>query len=149
MKKFILVTMLTVLLLCVPVQAQKFSTWLWNDDDATGARIGYFTTDTIEVGVSASWLSGDGEPVTMGFFGLYHLEEVIKIPNPILLEFLPEEISGTPYVGARIDFDLDTNQSTFSPVTGIMFEKVFFFEYRYKSIVGVKDGMFIGFRIPF
>jgi len=150
MKKFILIAVLTVLLFCIPVQAENlFSVWLWDDDDAMGVRAGYYVTETIEAGISASWLSGDGEPVTMGFFGLRHFPEIIKIPNPILIEFLPEEISGTPYVGGKIIFDLDSNQSNLSPVAGILFEDIFFMEYRYKGFGGAGDGIFFGLRIPF
>lgn len=148
MKKVILTVVLAVLLLCVPVKAQDLTTWLWNDEEATGARIGY-CWDNIEAGVSAMWLTDENNPKTMGVFAVRRFLDLIKLPNPVTLDFLPEEILGTPYIGARIDFDLDTNQSDLSPITGVLFEEIFFVENRWSDFSGAPKGLYFGLRLLF
>lgn len=141
---------LILLTLSLPAQA-KISNWLWGDSDALGVRVGIDLGENIEVGVSSLWLPDRERPVSWGIYGLFHLPE-IEVPNPIVMDFLPETISGRPYFGAKIDFDFVVDQSMTSPVAGIVFNDLLFFEYQFSSIDRTSIGeskILFGLRILF
>ena len=130
MKKLIL---LIVLFLCLPVRADTTS-WLWADDDALGVRVGVKDDSPIEVGLSALWLPDREEPEIWGIYALYHLPEIVNVPNPIVVDFLPEIITGTPYLGGKLDIDFDDEVTDISPVAGIVLMDVLFIEYQFEAI---------------
>lgn len=132
MKKVIL-TVLILLSLCLPAKAD-ITSWLWADNDALGVRIGVQDESPIEVGLSALWLPDREEPEIWGLYALYHLPELVNFPNPILVDFLPETITGSPYFGGKLDIDFDDNVTDISPVAGIILMDVLFIEYQFESI---------------
>jgi len=131
MKKLIAVVVL-VLFLCIPVQADIYS-WVWGDSDAIGARVGTDISKDIEVGLSALWWPDREMPEIWGVYAIYHLPDILQIPNPIDVDFLPEIISGKPYVGGKLDIDFEIDKGSVSPIVGIVFNKVLFFEYQFES----------------
>lgn len=124
--------LLMMLLFCVPVQA-GVSSWIWADSDAIGTRIGTDLADNIEVGISALWWPDSESPEIYGIYGVYTLPECIQLPNPIVLDFLPETIGGCPYFGGKVDVDFSRNKGSASLIAGIVFEKILFLEYQFQS----------------
>jgi len=132
MKKLV-VSLLVVLCLCLPAQANIYS-WIWGDSDAVGARLGTDLAENIEVGVSALWFPDQEAPEIWGMYGIYHLPEIVQFPNPIILEFLPETIKGKPYFGGKLDIDFEIDKARVSIIAGIVFEDILFIEYNFESI---------------
>ena len=151
MRKKILLTALILISLCLPVQARTLSSWLWVDGDALGARVGTEVSENVEVGLSSLWLPDREKPVVWGVYGVFHLPK-LEVPNPIVAEFLPETISGSPYFGAKIDIDFNVDQSMTSPIAGVVFNDLLFLEYQFDSIDRVAIGeskLIFGLRIEF
>jgi len=97
-------------------------------------RIGVQDELPIEVGLSALWLPDREEPEIWGLYALYHLPEIVNLPNPIVVDFLPETITATPYLGGKLDINFDYKAADISPVAGLMLNKVLFIEYQFESI---------------
>ena len=150
MKKLILAVVL-VLCLCLPAQGDIYS-WVWGDNDALGARVGTEISENIEVGLSALWWPDREMPEIWGAYAVYHLPEVVQFPNPIALEFLPKEIGGRPYFGGKVEIDSELDQSSFSPIAGVIFADILFVEYQFESIDRTAKGeskIIFGLRISF
>jgi len=97
-------------------------------------RVGVKDDSPIEVGLSALWLPDREEPEIWGIYALYHLPEIVNVPNPIVVDFLPEIITGTPYLGGKLDIDFDDEVTDISPVAGILLMDVLFIEYQFEYI---------------
>ena len=108
---------------------------LWDDrDGGVGSRIGY-AMDNTEVGLSVLYWPDNIYDEVFGAYGLYKFPDMVEIPNPISVEFLPETISGTPYLGGKVDSD--GGQTIL--MAGIEFENTLFMEYQDNYIlVGLK-----------
>lgn len=132
MKKLIVV-LVVVLVLCVPVQAGDFTTWIWTNNDATGVRLGTIFEDSsdtndLELGLSMLWLPDSGEPEIFGVYVLYHLPDLVQITTPAIFDgILPEIITGKPYVGGDVQL---YGGGDMLLVTGITLQRIFFIEYR-------------------
>lgn len=153
MKKKVMLAVVLVLVFCMPVQAQNISTWIFGDSDAIGARVGFDIIDpNIEVGISALWLPDIERPIAYGIYAIYHLPEILEIPNPISLGFLPERISGHPYFGGKYDWDERFEQSAVSPIAGFVLADILFIEYQFESFDRTQIGeskLIMGIRIEF
>lgn len=141
-----------VLLFCLPVQAD-INSWIWADSDSIAARIGFDIADSnnVEAGVSALWFPDDWDPEIWGIYGVYHLG-AIELPNPIPIDFLPETLSGRPYLGGKVDIDFEIDKARASPIVGIVFQDIIFIEYQFESIdrVDYNDSKVVfGLRIEF
>ncbi len=156
MKKLMMMVAV-VLLLCLPAQGKIYS-WLWADNDALGVRIGtdlekigVDIDEKIEVGISALWYPDQDSPKMWGIYGIYHLPEIVQFRNPLVLDFLPEEIGGRPYFGGKVEIDFDIDKSSVSPIAGIVFEDIFFIEYQFDSFDRQRNGdskaIWFGLRI--
>ncbi len=144
MKKLIIV--LAMLLFCTQAYAADFAVWVWGDE-ATSVRLGYLIDPNTEVGMSASWWNDETEPQVIGLFGIRYLPEVLQIPNPIVLDWLPETLKGRPYLGARIERSLRVDTTIFSPLAGIDIDP-FFIEHRFNTF-GSMSTTVIGVRFKF
>lgn len=155
MKKLIVVLMLCVLVVggCSQNETDVYS-WVWGDDDAIGARVGTNVGDSnnVEVGLSALWWPDRERPEIWGMYGIYSFPEILEVPNPIVMEFLPETISGRPYLGGKVDIDFSGDKSRASPIAGIVFEDIFFIEYQFDSIdrdIANDSKLIFGIRIDY
>lgn len=150
--KQLFLAVVIVLLLCLPVQA-TISTWLWGDNEAVGARIGTEVTENNEAGLSMLWWPDDQEPRVLGFYGVHHSANAVKFRNPLILDFTPEMIEGRPYIGAKIDINVEDNESSVGPVAGVLFEDILFMEYQYQSFeqgsTSTSSKIIFGLRIKF
>jgi len=137
--------------LCIPARAD-ITSWLWADNDALGLRLGSEISENIEVGLSTLWLPDREEPEIWGLYALYHLPEIVNVPNPILVDFLPETITGAPYLGGKLDIDFNDDSTDISPVAGIVLMDVLFIEYQFESIdreSRQESKLLFGIRIEF
>lgn len=152
MKKLAIVLLL-VLLICIPARAKSLSAWLWGDDESLGARVGYKLTDSVEAGVSFVWWPNDESPRVFGAYGVYHFPELVSFNNPLMLDFLPDNISGRPYLGAKVDLNRTSNSTFVSPIAGIVFQEVLFIEYQFRAFgdqnIEGADNIIFGLRIKF
>jgi len=151
MKKVIV--LLVLLCLCLPARASMYS-WIWADDNqATGVRLGADLNEKVEAGISALFWPDDTDPHVWGVYGKYSYPDLVQIPNPVLAEWLPDMISGTPYIGAKFDLNLQTEENTVGPIAGIVFNDVLFMEYQYQSFqpqtTAVNSKIIFGLRIKF
>jgi hypothetical protein len=135
------------------VRADGLSVWLHGSQGMTsddslehiGARLGYRIGDDerIEIGLSSEYYPGADDadsPQVWGVYGLYHWPDAIKVPQPIPLEFLPAELTATPYIGGRIGLDFDADGVVSGPVAGIIVNEVIFFEAQYNYYGGPLEG---------
>jgi hypothetical protein len=153
MKKWIVVLML-LMVGCAVSQAKNMNAWVLGGDNSFLARGGYSIDPNIEVGISGNWYYG--EPQVVGAYGLIKWTDVVVIPNPMPLDFLPKELHGTPYLGIRAGLNLMNENGTFAgPFAGIIVEKVLVFEYQFNTnfgnqLDGVEENKVVmGFRFQF
>lgn len=103
MKK--LIEMVVVLVLLLVAGCTDMTASIWDGrDDAIGGRIGYVMGNT-EVGGSVLHWPETKNAEIFGVYGLYKFPDLVEIPNPLKLDFLPETIMGTPYLGGKVDSD--------------------------------------------
>lgn len=103
------------------------SGWVWSDD-GVGVRVGTKVSENNEAGLSMLHRSGDNEPRVVGLYGVHHFPEPVKFRNPLIVDFLPETLEGTAYLGGRLDVDLEMGETSMEPIAGIIFEDTLFFE---------------------
>jgi len=72
-------------------------------------------------------------PVVYGIYAILHLPDILELPNPFTLDFLPETIIGHPYFGGKVDWDEKFERGGFSPVAGLIFADILFLEYQFES----------------
>ena len=148
----VMLAVVMVLCFCLPAQADIYS-WVFGDSDAMGVRVGFDVVDpNIEVGISGLWLPDVEKPVAYGIYALYHLPEILELPNPISLDFLPETISGHPYFGGKFDFDDKFEESMLSPIAGFILADILFIEYQFESFDRTQIGenkLMMGVRVEF
>lgn len=151
MKKAIVFLIAVVLLLfCTQAYARDFGVWLWGGE-GTNVRLGYFVDPNTEVGASVAMWDSDDEPQKIGMYLFRHLPNLIEVPNPIPMPWLPETLVGSPYFGAKLERDVLVNMTIFSPVAGIAIDP-FFIEYRFRSFDGEgqrESTTVIGIRFDF
>jgi len=128
--KNVIVVVAVVLLLCL---AGCESAWVWGDNEAVGARIGTYVTENNEAGLSMLWWPDDNEPRVLGLYGVHHFPGLVEFRNPLIVDFLPETIEGRTYLGAKLDVNFDTEDTSIDPVAGIVFEDIIFLEYQFQS----------------
>ena len=148
MKKLIVLSAL-FLFLCAQGCNSNLSAWVWSDE-TTGVRLGYVNDDT-EVGVSGLWWEDCDEPEVVGVYAIRHLPDVVQVPNPIVLEWLPATLTGSPYFGAEIMRDMDRQTTYLSPIAGLRIEDIFFIGYRFGAFneEPASDGIVFGIRVEF
>ena len=135
MKTLISIAVL-VLVLCLQGcsgNANDVTVWA-SGDEATSIRLGYFVEENTEIGISSTWWdSDDADPKVVGLYGLRYGPELIRLANPIVLDWLPETISGCPYIGAKLDRNLNLRTTSLSPVFGFCFNDIFVVEHQLKT----------------
>jgi len=106
---------------------------LWDGrDGATGGRVGYDMNDS-EVGLSVLY-SGDADEI-YGAYGMYKMPNAVEIPNPVAVEWLPEILMGTPYIGVTIEVDGDNS----ALMAGVEIGNALFMEYQDNYVlIGLK-----------
>ena len=121
-----LILIVSVLLLVAGCAGMTASVWD-ERDGGLGARVGVDMNNT-EIGASVLyWPDGENEnSEVFGAYGIYKFPDLVEIPNPLKLDFLPETLSGTPYSGYRID--IDGERSRF--IAGVEVNNTVFFEYQ-------------------
>jgi len=129
MKKLLIV----VLVLCVSgvAHAKDWSAWTFGDNQYVGARIGYALTDNVEAGAESLWWPKEDAPQVWGVYGIYKWDNIVEIPNPILLDFLPEKFEAYPYIGARVGVNLDNDGTYSGAIAGLIIQEIFFAEFQY------------------
>lgn len=143
-------TVVTILMMCLLAISQsgcnsEMNAWAWEEDDSLGVRIGGFLSENNEAGGSMNWQDEDSGPRVLGLYALHHFPEKVEFRNPLILDFLPETLFGTAYLGGKLDVNLDTNNTSLTPVAGVIFADTLFIE---QSLDG--NSMFgLRARIPF
>lgn len=136
--------MLVILALLLVAGCAEMTASISDDNDAIGVRAGGFLTENNEAGLSVKIQEDDSEIRELGLYALHHYPDMaVKFRNPLVVEFLPEEIEGTPYLGAKMDYDMDMHRCDTEPVAGVIFAETFYIEH---SLDG--DSMF-GIRFRF
>ena len=124
MKKLSMLMM--VVLLFVVTGCPDMTASIWNDrDDAIGGRAGYAIKNT-EVGVSVLHWPETKNAEVFGVYGKYKFPDLVEIPNPVNLPFLPEKLKGTPYIGGTVE----TEGRNDILMAGIEIENTLFMEYQ-------------------
>ena len=141
MKSLILIV---ALLLCVMGTARaEMTLWGMYDRDTAGVRIGY-AHDQIEVGLFGAWRPDPKQPPNI--FGAYSLYEfgAIEVVNPIPLDWLPEKLTGKPYLGGYVTVDLadEGRKILGGPMAGVLIQDVLAIELRYQLVNGSLEGAF-------
>lgn len=130
MKKLI-TSVVAVLLLVAGCNDMTAS--LWNDrEGAIGGRLGY-AIESAEMGLSVlHWPDGDNSEV-FGAYGMYKFSDMVEIPNPIPMDFLPEMLKGTPYIGGKVDGEGGSSLL----IAGIEIENALYMEFHQDNYVYV------------
>ena len=126
-----IVVVFAILLMATMASAKDFSAWVLGDNESMTARLGYNVSTNTGVGLESCWLKYNEVPQVWAGYGLYKFPDVVQIPNPIALDWLPKTLSGTAYVGAHAGFNLDTQGAFSGLLAGIIVEKVIVFEWQY------------------
>ena len=134
MKK--LIELVAVVLMFLAVQGcTNTAVSLWDErDDGIGGRVGYVMENT-EAGVSIMHWPNSKNAEVFGVYGLYKFPDMVEIPNPINVEFLPKTLMGTPYLGGKVDSD---GGETIL-IAGVEISNTIFMEYQENYVlVGLK-----------
>lgn len=124
---------IVLILLAGVASAKNLSAWLLGDGDSLMARVGYNTTVNTEVGLESCWFKLDDSPQVWGAYGLYKFTDIIQIPNPLPLEWLPKTLNGTPYIGMQVGLNLNSKGTFVGPVAGITIQDILVIEYQYTN----------------
>lgn len=134
MKKLMVVVLLLIMALSQPARAGKWNVWTYGDNEVVGARIGWDLKEDIEIGFGSIWWPNDKAPQIYNVYGIYQWPDIVEIPNPISLDFLPDTLEGKPYIGAQVGVSIDNDGSFAGPVAGLVLQDIWFVEYQYRSI---------------
>lgn len=126
--KYVIAVVVSALLLVAGCADMTASLWDGRDN-AIGARVGLEMgeADELKTEIGGSllyWPDGENSE-EFGAYGKVKFDE-IEITNPIPLDFLPEVIKGTPYLGGRVNSDFDDE----TLIAGIEIENTLFMEYQ-------------------
>lgn len=144
MKKQLVLVAFVLLFLLPGCAEDTMRTWVWGDGEVVGARVGSMITENNEAGIMLEKQMEDCESVIGGIYAVRYFPAA-KFRNPFIMESLPATIEGRPYIGGKLDIDLEANNSIVSPVIGTVFEDVFFVEYQlraYEPGTTTADGLF-------
>lgn len=139
MRTLILIVALALALCagCAEEQKGKVSLWGTYETDAVGARVGYAVNGN-EVGVYGAWRPASEDPPNIA--GVYALHEfaTIDVNNPIPLEWLPDKLTATPYLGGyvTVDFADEGRKAMGGPMVGLKVFNAVAFEARYQFVNG-------------
>ena len=114
---------------------------VWDEEDnAIGVRVGKYLTEDNEMGGSFKLRDDDSKVSELGIYAIHHFPELVEFRNPFVLDFLPETFRGSPYIGAKADYNLDTHNGRIDPIAGIIFEDTIYFEQSLDgdSMIGVR-----------
>ena len=153
MKKLLMIAAVA-LMLCGNVWAEP------NEPEAvtfwmSGSNLAYQNTNisawlgirkaNIEFGAAAEWRmfsEGDTDSdiqstFALGPYGAYHFPDLIDIPNPIDVEWLPDTLAGEPFVFLSYLIDLDGKGATIAPGVGIRLLDLFALSWEYSFYKGI------------
>jgi len=134
---FSLLLVLSILLFCGRLHAEGLTSWTLGGQDIDSAkneifaRVGY-EKGAVELGIESAWWPKWNPPQVWGAYGIYKFEELIKVPNPVQVEWLPAELSATGYIGGHVTVDFDNEGSYYGPVAGTMIQDILCIEYQYR-----------------
>lgn len=133
-------TMLCLLAISLAGCNEEMTMWGWDEDDAIGARAGTFLTENNETGFSVKLRDGDSELQTLGIYAVHHFPDLVEFRNPLMVDFLPETLSGAAYFGGKIDHDVQVNTTETNLIAGVILEDTVFFETSQNgdSLVGLR-----------
>ena len=128
--------------------------------DGLMLRLGY-EMDQTEVGIQTLFVPS-AEPDVPDVFGIYsvfHLPDPIEVPNPIPLDWLPEKLTASIYLGGQISVDFANNDDgAFKGlIAGMLINNNLVIEYQYNRfgdqlaymIDPDSHQLYFGLRIPF
>jgi hypothetical protein len=124
-----LIAIAVILLMAGIVQAKDWIVSLAGNDNSLTGRIGYKVAEPTEIGMEIAWLKLDDAPMVFGAYGLYKFADV-NVPNPIDIDWLPDNFTGTPYVGVETGLNLNNKGTFVSPLAGFRLGNLFC-EYKY------------------
>lgn len=135
MKK--LLVLLLILACCQMCHAEGLTTWLFGGagDGPTNevfARVGY-EKGPVEIGAQSCWWPNYDPPTIFGVYGLFKIADVVEIPNPIHLEWLPKTFTASPYIGGQITIEIEDRSSMVGPVAGVIIQDIITVEYQYRN----------------
>ena len=132
-----IVGMVVVLLLAFVMPASaEIAAWGLGGPAASevlAARLGY-VRDNIEVGGTAYWYEKpEAPPQVYGCYGIYHFPDLIDVNTPIGLDFLPERLNASAYIGTQITIGDDEHRGFVGLVAGTVIQKVIVIEGQWNS----------------
>jgi len=130
---------------CQEEQAGKMTLWGTYEIDTVGARVGYAAPNGIETGVYGGWRTASEDPPNI--FGVYTLYQfgTIDVNNPIPIEWLPEKLSATPYLGGDITIDLSDEENRIArggPLVGLKLLDAIALEMRWQFVNGPLEAVY-------
>ncbi len=137
----VILAVVVVLFLCA--SGCVSTAWVWDDNDAIGARVGGYLTENNEAGGSIKMRDEDSEIREVGIYAIHHFPDLVEFRNPFMVDFLPDTITGSAYLGGKIDYDLDTHNSKTDPIAGVIFEDTLFIEH------SLDGNSFLGLRFKY
>jgi hypothetical protein len=162
MKKLVTLVMALLIGLAMAMPAQAdVSVWGLGKSGLVGARVGYVfgPNDAIEVGGQSYWFTDDAAPQVFGAYGMYLFRDLVSVPRILPLEFLPETMTASPYLGMQISIGCGDEESRdfIGPVAGVLAWEFLAFEYQYvlysdnlEDLLGANEHrLFLGFRFQF
>ena len=129
---------LTVILACCQIaSAEGLTTWIFGGagDGPTNevfARVGY-EKGSLEIGGTVCFWPNYSPPTVYGVYAIGKLDNLVQIPNPLPIEWLPETIGATPYLGGQVSVDFEDRGSMIGPVAGVILQEVLTIEYQYRN----------------
>ncbi len=106
---------------------------------AVSIRVGY-CKDKLEGGLTSKWHPKSNAPQVWGFYGIYHFDKVVEIPNPInIFNALPETLTMRPYIGGEVGVNLDNDSGFATLIAGAQIQKILYLEYQFQTIDGVLE----------
>ena len=128
-------------------------------DDGILLRLGYQSGE-IEAGIESTFFPEVENDVSdiWGVYGVFHIAEILKVQNPIALEFLPETLEANAYMGGHItmDFGEDDPGSVRGLIGGIIINDILVIEYQWNDYNDELDlpslddqSIYLGLRIEF
>ena len=141
-----LLTLTIILTMCMTTYGEGMTAGIFGGVDLDNPsnevifRLGYekdLGVGDIEVGISSMWHPSTDFPQVWGVYSLYHFDNVVSIPQPIPLDWLPKTIDAEPYIGGLVD--IDKTGTMVGPVAGLEIQGILTVEYQYRNYGGILD----------
>jgi hypothetical protein len=118
-------------------------------DILAGYRRTLTTSLDIELGIIANYIP---DRYALGGYGMLHYTgELVDVPNPIDVDWLPDTLIGSPFIGFLYMFSLDTSARIMAPIGGARIFDALTIYYKYSFTEGepIPDNGSIGLSLEF